>query len=125
MDAELFYPFADVTQLGQPYILSTPDSSDHVLASFLVDTNTAVSVYANVTMKTSDLNHYAQFQIAGVFCNKAGVLTEKFQSDTVMNRDNEQNKFYFVINGLNIDVVCKSGLSQAASWSGMVAIVPV
>lgn len=125
MEAELFYPFADVTQLGQAYSVDTPDNTDKALAEIVIENNTAVSIYAHVTMKTTNLDHFAQFKIAGVFSNKGGVMTEKYQSDTVTNRDNEQNKFYFVIDGTTIKIYCNSGLNIPALWSGMVAVIAV
>lgn len=122
---ELIYPFADTYQLGSDYSADSLDASEIVFGSIPTETNQAVSLYSRVTMRTADNDHYAQFEIAGVFMNKNGYLTEKNRSDTTMNRDNDGNYFRFKMNGTDIEVVCSSGLAQIAHWSGIIAVIPV
>jgi hypothetical protein len=122
---ELIYPFADTYQLGSDYSADSPNASEIVFGSIGTETNQAVSIYSRVTMRTADNLHFAQFEIAGVFMNYFGVLSEKNRSDTTMNRDNDSNYFRFKLNGTNIEVVCSSGLAQVAHWSGIIAVIPV
>lgn len=121
---ELFYPVSGGGS-GDNFNIDTTNNSQFTCFSVPLANNQAVSINGIVTMRTDDSLHFAQFDISGVFLNKAGVISEKNQSDTVVNRDNDQNYFRFVINGTNVDLVCSSGLNLLAHWSGNVSSVPV
>ena len=125
VNAELLYPFADIVALGTGYETITPDAGVYDLAVFPIDLNSAFSIYAKVAMRTSDSEHFAQFAIANIFCNKAGVVSEGFQSDTITNRDNISNLFYFEIIGTDVHVRCSSGVALVANWFGLIGVIAI
>jgi hypothetical protein len=124
-NAEIFYPYADTSQLGTDYSKDTPDGAEYVFSSIKIENNQACSIYSRVTMKSDDNEHFAQFEIAGVFMNKNGVISTKNQSDTTTNRDNDANYFRFAIDGTNINIICSVGLPIPAKWTGIIATISI
>lgn len=124
-EAEIFYPYVNVTQLGVDFTAESIDATEIVFADFLIEDNTASAIRAVVGMRSSDNLHFAQFEINGVFLNTAGIVTEKNTSDTVVNRDNDDNYFRFLIVGNHVHLVCSSGLPIQAFWSGIVGFIKV
>jgi hypothetical protein len=122
--------FSDPSVGGASLDIGGSGSSEVVCYEITVDDGTAISITTNVTMRTTDGLHFAQFSISDVFNNTGGVCTGKNQADTVVNRDNEENYFrYNIVTELGItkvQIVASSGLdSLEAHWSGQIKTVLV
>jgi len=124
-EIQIFYPFSIEAPLDNGYELKTLDMTVKPLTKFTPEINQAVSVNVKVVMRSQDSDNYGQFVFSSVFCNNDGVLSEKNPSDTVVNRDNENNKCLFEIAGNEISVNCYSGLNKEVNWYGIVEILPV
>lgn len=121
----LFYFRDGASGGGTAYPSSNPSNLNGDVLTIPIELGVAKAIYVESTMRSVDNLHFAQFQIAGVFCNNGGVVTAKQQSDTVVNRDNVNNKLFFTIVGTDVVIVANSGLVGATEWNSMVSIVAV
>ena len=120
---EIIPSIGDIEKLGVEYSLTNPDANEYVMASFQIPTDSVRSFYVRTTMTSNPIGNFAQFYSSAVFQNIAGVVTRKNDADIIINRDNSDNFFTFVIVGDTVELHCKSGLAMTTNWSSMVAVI--
>ena len=123
---EIYPSIGDITKIGVPKSRSNLTIAEEVFASIPIGIDDVKSIYVKVVMASETSSAFAQFEMTSIF-KKYGPTPPimKYQIDTVTNRDNPNNKFYFQINGDNIEIICGSGLNEVTHWSGLVAVIGI